>query len=214
VFHVKHSRDSFRAAALRFVVCVMAITATSPAHPKPESEPGYASLAGQLLVATPKIGDPRFAGTVILMVRHDRNGALGIIVNRPLGWRPMADVLRGIGQEPGGAAGAVRIFIGGPVQPNVGFILHTPDYHRPDTVDIDGHVAMTSSPEILQDIAHHVGPTKILIAFGYAGWMAGQLEGEMAQGGWVTTPETPALVFDEDRADVWSKAFKLATNPP
>jgi putative transcriptional regulator len=105
----------------------------------------------------------------------------------------------------------VRIFAGGPVQPEIGFVVHSAEYHRSDTVDIDGRVAMTSSLEILRDIGNHRGPSKSLIAFGYAGWAPGQLEGELAHGFWFTTPQDAKLIFDEDRDEVWDNAMKRRT---
>jgi putative transcriptional regulator len=181
------------------------------ALPTPAEAPEQQFLTGQLLIASPTMGDPRFLQTVILMVRHDRNGALGIVINRPIGDRPLARLLEALGENDPGVAGTVRIFAGGPVQPDIGFVLHSTDYHRSDTLDIDGHVAMTSSREILRDIGNQRGPNKSLIAFGYAGWAPGQLEGEFAHGFWYTTPQDANLVFDDDRDDVWDHAMKRRT---
>ena len=181
------------------------------ALPPPAEAPEQQFLTGQLLIASPTMGDPRFLQTVILMVRHDRNGALGIVINRPIGDRPLARLLEALGENDPGVAGTVRIFAGGPVQPDIGFVLHSTDYHRSDTLDIDGHVAMTSSREILRDIGNQRGPNKSLIAFGYAGWAPGQLEGEFAHGFWYTTPQDANLVFDDDRDDVWDHAMKRRT---
>ena len=181
------------------------------ALPTPAEAPEQQFLTGQLLIASPTMGDPRFLQTVILMVRHDRNGALGIIINRPIGDRPLAQLLEALGENDPGVAGTVRIFAGGPVQPDIGFVLHSTDYHRSDTLDIDGHVAMTSSREILRDIGNQRGPNKSLIAFGYAGWAPGQLEGDLAHGFWYTTPQDANLVFDDDRDDVWDHAMKRRT---
>ena len=181
------------------------------ALPTPAEAPEQQFLTGQLLIASPTMGDPRFLQTVILMVRHDRNGALGIVINRPIGDRPLARLLEAVGENDPGVAGTVRIFAGGPVQPDIGFVLHSTDYHRSDTLDIDAHVAMTSSREILRDIGNQRGPNKSLIAFGYAGWAPGQLEGELAHGFWYTTPQDANLVFDDDRDDVWDHAMKRRT---
>jgi putative transcriptional regulator len=169
------------------------------------------SLAGQLLVATPQMGDPRFYQTVILVVRHDRNGALGIIINRPVQDRSLASLLEALGEKDTGVTGSVRIFAGGPVQPEVGFVLHSPDYHRPETMDIDGRVAMTSSLQVLRDIANGRGPSKSLVAFGYAGWTSDQLEGELRQRAWFTAEDDQKLIFDEDRDKVWDEAMKHRT---
>jgi putative transcriptional regulator len=181
------------------------------ALPAPTALPQRASLAGQLLVATPSMGDPRFYQTVIMLVRHDRTGAMGIVVNRPLQERPLAALLEALGEKADGAAGNVRIFAGGPVQPELGFVLHSAEYRRADTMEIDGHVAMTSSREILRDIAANRGPKQSLVAFGYAGWAPGQLEGELVQGVWFTAPADAKLIFEEERERVWENAVTRRT---
>ena len=186
---------------------VAALIATTLAAQTPER----ASLAGQLLIASPTIGDPRFDRTVVLMVEHTRNGALGIVINLPLEERPLAGLLEMLGEKNPTATGKVRIFAGGPVQPTIGFVVHSAEYHRAGTIDIDGRVAMTSSREILLDIGHDRGPRKSLVAFGYAGWGPGQLEGELKRRAWYTAPADPQLVFDEDRAKVWDAAFARRT---
>jgi putative transcriptional regulator len=167
-----------------------------------------ASLAGQFLIATPAMRGTEFDHAVILMLRHDQDGAFGIVINRPLGQRPMADLL---GAKDTAASGNVQVFIGGPVQPNIGFVVHSTDYRRAETLDVDGRVAMTSSREVLRDIADKKGPAKALIAFGYAGWAPGQLESELARNVWDTAPEDPALVFDDDRDKVWEHAAARRT---
>jgi putative transcriptional regulator len=177
-----------------------------------DSKPG-ASLAGQLLVATPEMGDPRFRQTVILMVQHDGKGALGIAINRPLNTLPVARLLDALGIDSKDSEGEVQVFAGGPVEPQVGFVVHSADYHRSGTVDIDGRVAMTADPAVLRDIGHHAGPRRSLVAFGYAGWGAGQLDGELMLGGWFTVPEEPRLVFDFDRDKLWDEVMKRRTVP-
>jgi putative transcriptional regulator len=102
----------------------------------------------------------------------------------------------------------VRVFAGGPVQPDVGLILHTADYHSERTIDIDDRLALTISPDVLRDIARHKGPRQSIVAFGYAGWGPGQLEGELTMRGWFTFPEDPKLVFDFDRGKLWDEAMK------
>ena len=177
----------------------------------PKDLPARASLAGQLLVATPSMGDPRFAQTVILMARHDKNGAFGIVINKPLGERPLADLLTALGEKDEGVEGSVRVFAGGPVQPEIGFVVHSADYRRAGTIVVDGRVAVTSTREILRDIARKQGPQKSLLAFGYAGWGPGQLDGEMALRAWFTAQEDVDLIFDLDRAKVWDEAMKRRT---
>jgi len=178
------------------------------ALPAPATAPEPESLAGQVLIASPSMGDPRFYQTVILMVRHDQTGALGIVVNRPIEERSVASLLETLGEKDDAVTESVRIFAGGPVQPEIGFVVHSADYHRSETIDIDGRVAMTSSREILHDIGKKQGPKKSLVAFGYAGWGPGQLEGELRQHGWFTAAEDAELVFDEPRDRVWDDAMK------
>jgi putative transcriptional regulator len=190
---------------------LVSVTILRAALPTPAQAPASASLAGQLLIASTTMSDPRFVRTVVLIVRHDQNGAFGIVVNRPVEERPLASVLEALGDKDAAIEGSVRIFAGGPVQPEIGFVVHSADYHRTLTIDIDGHVAMTSSREILRDIGNKQGPRKSLIAFGYAGWAPGQLENEIRQRAWFTAPEDDNLVFDDDRAKVWDDAMAHRT---
>jgi putative transcriptional regulator len=196
---------------LSFIAAAILATFLGAALPSLPAASQRTSLAGQLLIAAPNMGDPRFYQTVVLLVLHDRNGAMGIVVNRPLEERPLASLLEVLGETATGVAGSVRIFAGGPVQPELGFVLHSADYHRPDTVGIEGHLAMTSSREILRDIANGRGPKQSLVAFGYAGWGPGQLEGELAQRFWFTTPADANLVFEEARDRLWENAMTRRT---
>ena len=179
--------------------------------PTAAQAPAPTSLVGQLLVASPSMSDPRFQRTVILMVQHNRQGALGIVINRPVGERPLSDLMKMIGEKEAGAPGQVRLFAGGPVQLELGFVVHSAEYRQSETVAVDRHVAVTSSREILRDIANNKGPIKSLVAFGYAGWSPGQLEGELKGQFWVTAPVDPMLIFDEDREKVYDAAFARRT---
>lgn len=192
-----------------FLAPVALLRAALPNTERPPRD----SLVGQLLVASPDMPDSRFSHAVILIVLHSRDGTLGIMINRPVGDEAVAKLLEATGQHDTGVSGKVRVFAGGPVEPRIGFIVHSAEYHRAQTLDIDGRVAMTSSPEVLRDIGHNAGPRKSLVAFGYTGWGPGQLENEMAQHGWFTIPEDPKLVFDEDRAKVWDAAKARQTFP-
>jgi putative transcriptional regulator len=199
----------------RIVLALAALLLPATLHgatpPNPPAIPGRTFLTGQLLIASPDIGDPRFHQTVIVMVRHNAEGALGIVINRPLGERPLASVLEAIGEKSEGATGSVPIYLGGPVDPERGIVLHSADYRGTGTLDIDGRIAMTGSLEIIRDIAAGSGPKKSLIAFGYAGWGPGQLEGELARNAWFTAPIESKLVFDEVRDDVWKRAMERRT---
>jgi putative transcriptional regulator len=173
--------------------------------------PEIASLSGQLLIASPNIGDPRFAQTVILMVKHDKDGAFGIAINRPVGEKSIASLLEAPGEDVSDIEGTLQVFAGGPVQPELGFVLHSAEYHREETIEVDGRVAMTASRQILRDIGHRRGPQKSLFALGYAGWGPGQLEDELARHDWFTAPEEPKLIFDDDRANLWEDAMARRT---
>jgi putative transcriptional regulator len=179
------------------------------ALPKQELTPQQTpSLTGQLLVASPRIGDPRFERTVILVVRHDKKGALGLTINRPLGVRPLTVLLEGLGDTaPPGAGAKVRILAGGPVEPEIGFIVHSADYGRPETLRVTADVSVTTSLDVLRDIARKKGPQKVVVALGYAGWAAGQLEAELARDDWVAAPADPALIFDVPSERVWGEAM-------
>jgi putative transcriptional regulator len=181
------------------------------AAPPPSGAQTPTSLAGQLLVASPSMGDPRFERTVILMVRHDKDGAFGIVINRPAGERPLAELLGMLGEKDATVAGKVRLFGGGPVQPELGFVIHSTDYRVSGTFEITTRLAMTSSREILRDIGSGKGPRQSLIAFGYAGWGSGQLEGELKRRDWSIAPADPKLIFDEERDKVWDSAYAQRT---
>ena len=161
---------------------------------------GPTSFAGQLLIAAPALQGSPFEHAVILVAQHSRDGALGIVINRPLDQRPIASLLDALGADASGVKNNVRVFLGGPVSPEVAWSLHSAEYRLADTVDIDGRVALTAAPDVLRDIGHGKGPAKSLVAFGYAGWAASQLDDEIGRGDWYNMPEDPALVFDDDRA--------------
>jgi len=201
----------FERPLLALAAVLLPATLLHAALPNAADTPGPASLAGQILIAAPGLQDPRFDHTVILMVRHGAGGALGIVLNRPLGERPLASLLDDIGENSSGVTGSLRIYYGGPVQPEIGFVIHSTDYHRPETVEIDGHVAMTSSRETLRDIASQHGPQMALVAFGYAGWAANQLEGELAQRAWFTAAAGTKLIFEADRDKLWDDAMAHRT---
>jgi putative transcriptional regulator len=184
------------------------IAARSPiAAQQPDEK--FVSLAGQFLVATPSMEDQRFARTVILMARHNKDGAFGLIINRPAAERPLSQVLEALGEKGTPVSGNVRLFAGGPVQPELGFVIHSPDYMGPQTLEVDGRVSVTMSLDIVRDIATGKGPQKSLIMFGYAGWGPGQLEGEIARRSWTTVPADGKLIFDEDRSKLWDIVYAL-----
>jgi putative transcriptional regulator len=199
------------AAAIIVLSAVMAVVVAPPIlHAALPTEPdvsGRTSFAGQLLVATPTMRGSSFERAVILVAQHNRDGALGIVINRPLDERPIAGLLEAFGVDATGITGSVRVFLGGPVSPEISFVVHNADYHLDDTLGIDGRVSLTPSPEVLRDLGSGKGPSKSLVAFGYAGWAASQLDDEIARGAWYSVPEDAALVFDDDRSKIWDEAM-------
>jgi len=165
------------------------------------------SLAGQLLIASPTIRDPHFDHAVILVVRHNQDGAMGIVINMPTGERPLTNVLEMLGEKGTNVAAKIQLFAGGPVQPELGFVIHSSDYRGSGTIDVNRDMLVTSNSRILRDIGDNQGPKKSLIAFGYAGWAAHQLDDELRRRVWFTTPADVNLVFDETREKLWDSAY-------
>lgn len=175
---------------------------------RPDLDP--ANLTGKLLVASPHMADPNFAKTVIFMLDHNEHGALGIVVNHELGAAPAADVLKGLGVQADGAAGQIKVFLGGPVEPQVAFVLHSTDYKNDATHNVTSGVSVTGDSAILEAISHGNGPKKSLLALGYAGWGPGQLEAEMAHDAWYVAPADPGVVFGDDIGSKWKQALAIS----
>jgi putative transcriptional regulator len=166
------------------------------------------SLAGQLLVATPELDDPNFSHTIVYMVQHDDDGAMGVVINRVLGHGPLGKLLKGLGIEEGSDSQAdIRVHYGGPVQLGRGVVLHSPDYRRDAPLVVDDLAAFSFSLEALRDIALGQGPRHSLFALGYAGWAPNQLEGEIARGSWFTIEPDEALLFDDAVDTKWQRAL-------
>ncbi|HYB44485.1 MAG TPA: YqgE/AlgH family protein [Candidatus Methylomirabilis sp.] len=198
-------RDRTRSSFLIGLAAVAALVA-APARPA-EPQASARSLAGQVLVATQEMQDPRFAGAVIYMVRHDETGALGVVVNRPLRDVSLALLLQQTGIDSKGAQGTVRLHAGGPVETRRIFVLHTADYTSDSTVSGKNGIALTWEPDILRAIADGKGPRRVLFAVGYAGWGSGQLDAEMKAGVWVRASADEALIFDSDYDTKWDRAM-------
>jgi putative transcriptional regulator len=202
----------FRIVRLLLVLVAAATPAALFGAAPPDGDTSQGQfLAGQLLVASPSMGDPRFRETVLVMVRHSRNGAMGLIINRPAGEQPMADLLQAFGHDAVKAEGNVPVYLGGPVQKELAFVLHSTDYRRAGTMDVTGKIAVTADRDVIHDIAAKTGPKKFMLIFGYAGWGPAQLEGELAANAWYTAPIDPALVFDMPRDKVWDRATDRRT---
>lgn len=171
-------------------------------------------LAGHLLVAMPNMPDPRFAKTVIYMCAHNSEGAMGLVVNKPLETLSFPDLLEQLDIVPTGVHQPINVHFGGPVESGRGFVLHTPDYVQEATMVVDDHMALTATVDILQAIASGLGPRKSLLALGYAGWGPGQLDSEIRANGWLHVPADPDLVFAAGMDEKWEKAMlKIGVDP-
>ena len=176
-------------------------------RPRPMPCPDRTSLAGQLLIASPELRQPDIRSRRHPAGAAHREGALGIVINRPGEKHPIADLLTAFGADAAGVHGRSRCFSAARSIRASALWCTAPNIRPPDTLDIDGRVALTIAPEVLRDIGLGKGPRKSLVAFGYAGWAPSQLDDELAHGVWITVPEDPALVFDDDRAKVWDDAL-------
>ena len=150
------------------------------------SQPPF--LSGRLLLSMPGIGDPRFERVVIAMCVHDENGALGIVANTPVGTLTVRDLMEQLDVDPGATPADALVMAGGPVDPARGFVLHSPEWQGQNSIAVGDLWSLTSTIDILKDIAAGKGPRRWLSALGYTGWSAGQLDSEMLRHGWQAAP--------------------------
>ena len=167
----------------------------------------FAYMTGQLLLALPGMGDPRFEHAAIAMCVHDQHGALGIDLGRAHPDLTFHALLANLDIEPS-AAPDCPVHLGGPVEPNRGFVLHTLDWRDAETLVVSDDLALSASTGALRAIAAGEGPERWLFALGYAGWGPGQLDEELTRHGWSATPASTALVFDTPAAQRWTAAWK------
>ena len=179
-----------------------------------ESGTSDAGLEGQLLIAMPAMGDPRFERSVLFMCAHSPQGAMGLIVNKLADRVSFASLLEQLDIKATVPTGDVRVHFGGPVEIGRGFVLHTPDYRQEGTVVIGGDYALTATVDILRAMAGGAGPDRSLLALGYAGWAPGQLDTEIQQNAWLHAPADPAIVFDRDIDTKWERALRAVGIDP
>lgn len=175
-----------------------------------------AFLSGQLLIAMPGIGDPRFERALVLVCAHDDSHAMGIAVNRPVEGLTIPDLLNRLEVKSKIEAPPDLVLMGGPVERERGFVIHTDDYHAGDhSMTIFDGVALTATREVLEAMGSGRGhPRKSLLALGYAGWGPGQLEREIRENVWLTVDPDEALIFGGDHNNKWTKALgKLGIDP-
>lgn len=171
--------------------------------------PAFQSLAGQLLVAMPALADYNFSRTVTLVCEHNEHGALGVVINRPLDMT-LDEVLHQFDLATSNelVAGA-PVYHGGPVQTERGFVIHDGSCDFDASLRVGPDLAVTTSRDVLEVIAAGTGPSRILVALGYAGWAGGQLEHEMAENSWLSVPVDTRVVFDVPPTERWAATAAL-----
>ena len=167
---------------------------------------GY--MTGQLLIAMPTMGDPRFERTVIYMCAHSADGAMGLVVNKKASEIDFPELLKQLEIETDGIKNPIPILVGGPVETGRGFVLHSLDYRQDSTLAVTDEVGLTATVDILRSIAEGEGPAHSLLTLGYAGWSAGQLDGEIQANGWLNVPADSSLLFDDDLSEKWDRAVR------
>lgn len=166
-------------------------------------------LTGRLLVAMPGVEDPRFERAVILVCSHDDEHAMGLAVNRPVEGLTISRLFSKLGVGPLAKPLDDLVIMGGPVEPERGFVLHTDDYAaQPESITVRPGVVLTATREVLQAMAAgEPHPRRAVMALGYAGWGEGQLEREIRHNVWITCEPDEALLFGDDHEHKWSRAL-------
>jgi putative transcriptional regulator len=171
-------------------------------------------LTGMLLVAMPNMSDPRFARSVIYLCAHSAEGAMGLIVNQLADNVDFPSVIDQLGIQPTPTCEDTPVHVGGPVESSRGFVLHSPDYVLESTLVIDKDFALTATVDVLRAIADGKGPRRRVLALGYAGWGAGQLDAEIQANGWLLAPADADIVFGRDNTAKWDMALhKIRVDP-
>ncbi|WP_282602386.1 YqgE/AlgH family protein [Paracoccus sp. PARArs4] len=181
------------------------MTTDTLTHDQPEN------LTGKILIAMPGMSDPRFERSVVLVCAHSDEGAMGLVLNQPLPEIHFGDLLEQLGIEKGEDIRRIEVCFGGPVEPGRGFVLHKVAQHGQDPegrMRISPALAMTTTRDILEDLAMGQGPEQAVLALGYAGWGPGQLESEMLANGWLTGEGQDDLIFDPDHDAKWQRALR------
>jgi len=169
---------------------------------------GESFLEGKLLIAMPGMPDPRFEKSVIFMCAHSAEGAMGLIINKPIDGLSFRDLMPKLGIGVTADRADAPILFGGPVQMGRGFVLHSADYASEETtLPLTPEISLTATVDILRAISEGRGPEKSVLALGYAGWGEGQIEAEILANGWIHCDADAGLVFDTEYESRWQKAF-------
>lgn len=167
------------------------------------------NLTRHFLIAMPAMTDPHFAKTLTFICEHNDQGALGVIVNRPIDMTLHALLTQIEIARPAAACRAVPVYYGGPVQIDRGFVLHSPVGAWKSTLTVGEEIGLTTSKDILEAVARGEGPEQMLVTLGYAGWAPGQLEHELAQNAWLTVNADTRILFDMPAEERYDASLKL-----
>jgi putative transcriptional regulator len=178
------------------------------ARRKPGKGEATGFLEGKLLIAMPGMSDPRFEKTVILICAHSQDGAMGLILNKPVDGLGFRELVEHMNLPATSGVQDLPVLYGGPMQTGRGFVLHSNDYDGHDsTMPVTEDVSLTATLDILKAMAQGEGPEQAVFALGYAGWGPGQVEREIGENGWVHCDADSALVFGQDMQSKWSGAL-------
>ena len=170
------------------------------------------NLTNQFLIAMPGMGDDTFSGAVVYLCEHTENGALGLVINKPIDIK-LKNLFQKVDLSLDSHELAEQpVFFGGPVQTERGFVLHEKLGDEPvysSTLSIPGGLEMTTSKDVLEALSHGAGPRRLLVTLGYSGWAAGQLEDELGRNGWLTVDAVPEIIFDTPVAERYDRAVSL-----
>ena len=207
---MKRLGASYRARTVGWLALIAYLL--TPAY-SPIGADDKTNFAGQLLVATDEMRDPRFIETVIYIVKDNFEGTLGLVINRPLATGPIDDLLKGFGAEPTSSQREVIVHYGGPVSGLQGFVLHSDDLLLESSLRVKDGLAMTSDIKMIEAIASDKGPGQFLIMLGYAGWAPEQLEAELKSNAWFVLPADKTLIFGKDADKKWRRAMDRRQTP-
>jgi putative transcriptional regulator len=168
---------------------------------------GSGNLRGQFLIAMPSLRDPIFAHAITFVCEHSKEGALGIVINHPLELN-LGEIFKQLDLAQQGPNANLQVVSGGPVQMDRGFVLHPHGQKWESTIEVSRDISLTASRDIIVSLAENKGPAKALVALGYAGWGAGQLEDEIAANAWLTVPADSRIIFDTPSEQRWAAASK------
>lgn len=171
-------------------------------------------LTGQLLLAMPSLNDPRFTQSVILICAHNREGAMGLILNRSLYKPTYEELMKQLGVAPSPPQRLVPLGRGGPIEGHRGFVLHSADWSTEGSLKIDETHILSANLNILQAIAEGGGPAQARLLLGYASWGNEQLEDEIRQNVWLIVKPDESLLFDTDDNTKWQRALALLKIDP